>query len=44
MRGALGECIIEGIKTNIPLHLKILDHTDFRSGRTHTTFLEQMSE
>jgi acetyl-CoA carboxylase biotin carboxylase subunit len=44
MRGALGECIIEGIKTNIPLHLKILDHPDFRSGRTHTKFLEQMSE
>jgi acetyl-CoA carboxylase, biotin carboxylase subunit len=44
MRAALGECIIEGIKTNIPLHLKILDHPDFRSGRTHTKFLEQMSE
>jgi acetyl-CoA carboxylase biotin carboxylase subunit len=44
MRAAIGECIIEGIKTNIPLHLKILGHPDFRSGRTHTKFLEQMSE
>ena len=43
MRVALGECIVEGIKTNIPLHLKILDNPDFRSGRTHTKFLEQMS-
>src|SRR5262249_55584724 len=43
MRAALGECVVEGIKTNIPLHLKILDHPDFRSGNTHTKFLEQMS-
>jgi len=43
MRAALGECVVEGIKTNIPLHLKILDHPDFRSGSTHTKFLEQMS-
>jgi acetyl-CoA carboxylase biotin carboxylase subunit len=43
MRAALSECIIEGVKTNIPLHLKILDHPDFRSGRTHTKFLEQLS-
>jgi acetyl-CoA carboxylase biotin carboxylase subunit len=43
MRAALAECVIEGLKTNIPLHLKILDHPDFRSGSTHTRFLEQMS-
>jgi acetyl-CoA carboxylase biotin carboxylase subunit len=44
MRAALTECILEGVKTNIPLHLKILDHPDFRSGRTHTKFLEQLSD
>jgi acetyl-CoA carboxylase biotin carboxylase subunit len=43
MRAALTECVIEGVKTNIPLHLKILDHPDFRSGATHTKFLEQLS-
>ena len=43
MRAALGECIIEGIKTNVPLHLRILDHPDFRSGNTHTKFLEEMA-
>jgi acetyl-CoA carboxylase biotin carboxylase subunit len=43
MRAALAECIIEGVKTNIPLHLKILDHPDYRSGATHTKFLEQLS-
>jgi acetyl-CoA carboxylase biotin carboxylase subunit len=41
MRVALSECTIEGIKTNIPLHLRILDHPDFLAGRTHTKFLEE---
>ncbi len=43
MQAALTECVIEGVKTNIPLHLRILDHPDFRSGSTHTKFLEQLS-
>lgn len=42
MRAALSECIVEGIKTNIPLHLRILDHPDFRAGNTHTKFLEEL--
>ena len=43
MRVALGECTIEGIKTNIPLHLRVLGHADFRAGKTHTRFLEELS-
>ncbi len=43
MRAALAECIIEGIKTNIPLHLKILDHPEFLAGRTHTQFLAALT-
>lgn len=43
MRAALTECVIEGIKTNIPLHLRILDHPEFRAGRVHTRFLEEMA-
>ena len=43
MRAALSECIVEGIKTNIPLHLRILDHPDFRAGNTHTKFLEEVT-
>ena len=43
MRAALSECIVEGIKTNIPLHLRILDHPDFRAGNTHTKFLEELT-
>jgi acetyl-CoA carboxylase, biotin carboxylase subunit len=42
MRAALRECVVEGIKTNIPMHLKILDHPVFRAGKTHTKFLEEI--
>jgi acetyl-CoA carboxylase biotin carboxylase subunit len=43
MTTALAECVVEGIKTNIPLHLRILEHPDFRAGRTHTRFLEELT-
>jgi len=38
-RAALREYLIDGIKTNIPLHLKILDDPDFRRGQVATDFL-----
>ncbi|MGL6225207.1 MAG: acetyl-CoA carboxylase biotin carboxylase subunit [Thermoguttaceae bacterium] len=38
---ALQEMRIEGIKTSIPLQLRILQHPDFRAGRIHTGFIEQ---
>jgi acetyl-CoA carboxylase biotin carboxylase subunit len=41
MRRALGEFIIEGIKTTIPLHRRILDDPDFQKGHVSTTFLER---
>jgi acetyl-CoA carboxylase biotin carboxylase subunit len=44
MRVALSECVIDGIKTNVALHLKVLDHPDFRAGRTHTKFLETVTD
>ncbi len=40
MRRALGEFVIEGIKTTIPLHRRILDDPDFQKGHVSTTFLE----
>ncbi len=40
MRRALGEYVVGGIKTTIPLHKRILDSADFRAGRTNTGFLE----
>lgn len=41
MRRALSEFAIEGIKTTIPLHSRILDDPDFQKGHVSTTFLER---
>jgi acetyl-CoA carboxylase biotin carboxylase subunit len=41
MRNALSEIIIEGIKTNIPLHEEILTHTAFNAGGTDIHYLEK---
>lgn len=41
MKRALGEFIIDGIKTTIPLHRRILDDPDFQKGHVSTTFLER---
>jgi acetyl-CoA carboxylase, biotin carboxylase subunit len=41
MKRALGEFLIEGIKTTIPLHRRILDDPDFQKGHVSTTFLER---
>jgi acetyl-CoA carboxylase, biotin carboxylase subunit len=41
MRNALDETVIEGIKTNLPLHQDILRGNSFREGCTNIHFLEQ---
>jgi acetyl-CoA carboxylase biotin carboxylase subunit len=41
MRRALDEFVIEGIKTTIPLHKRILNDTDFQKGHVSTTFLDR---
>ncbi|MEX5214851.1 MAG: acetyl-CoA carboxylase biotin carboxylase subunit [Nitrospiraceae bacterium] len=41
MRRALAEFVIEGIKTTIPLHLRILTNPDFEKGYVSTNFLER---
>ena len=41
MRNALAEMVVEGIKTNIPLHQEIFQDADFRAGRFDTKFMEQ---
>ena len=33
--------VIEGIKTSIPMHLRILADPDFRAGRMSTGFMER---
>ena len=41
MQRALNEFIIEGVKTTIPMHKKILDDPDFQSGNISTKFMER---
>ena len=44
IKRALREFVIEGIKTTIPFHLKILDNPDFINGNFNTHFLEKSSK
>ncbi|HEU0172644.1 MAG TPA: acetyl-CoA carboxylase biotin carboxylase subunit [Blastocatellia bacterium] len=41
MRRALESMIVEGVKTTIPLHLKILNDPDFIAGNISTRFMER---
>jgi acetyl-CoA carboxylase biotin carboxylase subunit len=41
MQRALDEFIIEGVKTTIPMHKKILQDPDFRKGDISTKFMER---
>jgi len=43
MKRALREFVIEGIKTTIPFHMKILDNPEFISGNFNTHFLEKIN-
>jgi acetyl-CoA carboxylase biotin carboxylase subunit len=41
MKRTLDMTVIEGIKTSVPLHLKILNEADFHAGRLSTSFMER---
>jgi acetyl-CoA carboxylase biotin carboxylase subunit len=41
MRRALGEFVVEGVQTTIPLHREILNHSSFIEGQVDTTFIER---
>ncbi|MEQ8207805.1 MAG: acetyl-CoA carboxylase biotin carboxylase subunit, partial [Woeseia sp.] len=41
MRNALNEIVIEGIKTNVPLHHEICQHAAFQAGGTDIHYLEK---
>ncbi len=41
MKRSLEVMVVEGIKTNIPLHLRILEDPDFLAGRLDTRFMER---
>jgi acetyl-CoA carboxylase biotin carboxylase subunit len=40
MRRALGESVVEGVHTTIPLHREIFSHPSFLTGQVDTTFVE----
>jgi acetyl-CoA carboxylase biotin carboxylase subunit len=42
MRRAVGMFVVEGIKTSLPLHQRILADPDFEAGRIDTHFLERL--
>jgi acetyl-CoA carboxylase biotin carboxylase subunit len=41
MRRSLEVMVVEGIRTNIPLHLRIMDDPDFQAGRLDTRFMDR---
>jgi acetyl-CoA carboxylase biotin carboxylase subunit len=41
MRRCLDVLVVEGIKTNVALHRRIMDDPDFRAGRMDTSFMER---
>ncbi|TGD80690.1 acetyl-CoA carboxylase biotin carboxylase subunit [Hymenobacter wooponensis] len=40
MKRALSEFVVEGVKTTIPFHLKLMDNANFKNGDFTTKFLE----
>ena len=44
MRRALEEYVIEGVKTTIPFHLRILDNAFFQRGDFYTNFIQRRME
>jgi acetyl-CoA carboxylase biotin carboxylase subunit len=41
MRRALAEFVVEGIKTTIPIHRELFNHSSFIEGQVDTTFIER---
>lgn len=39
MERALRETVIEGVKTTVPFHLRVLDNAFFRRGAVYTNFI-----
>ena len=44
MRGALDEAVIDGIKTNLPLHRRIFSDAGFQLGGVDIHYLEKKLE
>ncbi len=44
MRGALQEMVVDGIKTNLPLHRELMQDTGFTEGGQDIHYLEKLLE
>lgn len=44
MRRTLEMSVVEGVKTTIPMHLRILQDPDFAAGRLNTSFMERFGK
>jgi acetyl-CoA carboxylase biotin carboxylase subunit len=44
MRGALNEFVIEGVRTTIPFHRKIVENKNFLKGEIHVNFVDENIE
>ncbi len=44
LRRALGEFVVEGVDTTIPLFVKLLENSEFHDGKYHIRWLEQYLE
>jgi acetyl-CoA carboxylase biotin carboxylase subunit len=44
MQRALGQFVVQGIHTTIPLHQKIFEDAEFRAGKFDTKFMERFFE
>jgi len=44
MKNALNEFVIEGVKTTVPFHMKIMEDECFLKGDIHTNFIEERIE
>jgi len=43
MRRTLEMTVVEGIKTTVPVHLKIINEPDFIAGKLSTAFMERFA-
>jgi acetyl-CoA carboxylase biotin carboxylase subunit len=44
MHRALGEYVVTGLTTNLPFHLRLMEHPEFAAGRYDTGFIERHKE
>jgi acetyl-CoA carboxylase biotin carboxylase subunit len=44
LKQALSEFVVQGVKTSLPLHQRIIEDADFKAGRYDTSFLEKLTQ